>query len=538
MRRLLAAIAATVLVAGTVVVAQDSNRFRTRVGKAMTGTEEYQVTRTADGYRIAGKMHTERAGKSLDATDDETLASDLTLVRYKLEAGGAQVIEAWRDGDNIQLRVAAGGKEQTKTVPYAPAATVVDNLVTAHFQVLLDRLAGGSAPSVPFTFVVPQAMAAINGTVTRGAEEDGSLDGKPVRVRKYVLEVASLVEEFWGEIGTNRLMRVYVPMQDVELVREGFALAPPVEPKAGTPARYVERALEVPSGALKLPATLCLPAGASGHVPLVVFVHGSGPNDRDETIGPNKPFRDLARGLAEAGIGSIRYDKRTFAFKGKIDIKTLTVEEEVLADAVAAIEFARTVPEADPARVFVLGHSLGAMFGPTIADRAKARGAILMAPAERPFDQVILEQVTFQRKLANQSDAEVAAAVGELEKGFARIRSGEARDDEIIMSAPAHYWRDLLNRDTRAALTAVKAPVLLLQGGKDVQVSKADYDIAVQALASKPADMREAHFFPNLNHLFMPVEGQATAAEYGKASHIPQDVIDIIAKWILGRGAR
>jgi pimeloyl-ACP methyl ester carboxylesterase len=178
------------------------------------------------------------------------------------------------------------------------------------------------------------------------------------------------------------------------------------------------------------------------------------------------------------------------------------------------------------------------MFGPTIADRANVRGAILMAPAERPFDQVIPEQVTFQLKLGGQSDAEVAAAIGELTKGFARIRSGEARDDEIIMSAPVHYWRDMLARDTRASLAAVKAPVLLLQGGKDVQVSKTDYDIALQALASKPADMREAHFFPNLNHLFMPVEGQPTAAEYGRASHVPQEVIDIIAKWVLSRSGR
>jgi pimeloyl-ACP methyl ester carboxylesterase len=520
------------LLAGT-VVAQDSNRFRLRIGKAVTGIEEYKVTRTADGYRVAGTSHTERAGGSLDATHDETLAPDHTLLRYKLEAGGNQVIEAWRDGETIQLKVSAGGQEQAKTVPYAAAAVVLDNMVTAHFQVVLDRIGDGTEPVVPFTFVVPQAMAAIGGKVSRGGEEAGTLNGKPVRVRKYVLEIAALMEEFWAETGTNRLMRVYVPMQDVELVREGFALAPAAEPKIEGPATFVERALDVPSGSLKLPATLCLPADVSGKVSIVVFVHGSGPNDRDETIGPNKPFRDLAHGLAAAGIGTLRYDKRTFAFKGKVDVMTLTVEEETIADAVAAIQFARTLPEADPARVFVLGHSQGAMFGPVIADRATARGAILLAPAERPFDQVIPEQVRFQLKLAGQSEQEIAAAVGDLEKGFARIRSGEARDDEIVFHAPAHYWRDLLARDTRAALAAVKAPVLLLQGGKDVQVSRTDYDLAQQALASKPAEMHEARLFPNLNHLFMPVEGQPTGAEYGKASHVSPDVIDTITRWVV-----
>jgi hypothetical protein len=154
---------------------------------------------------------------------------------------------------------------------------------------------------------------------------------------------------------------------------------------------------------------------------------------------------------------------------------------------------------------------------------------------DRPLDQVIPEQVRFQMKLAGMSDAEADAQVGELKRAFARVRSGEAKDDEMVFVWSARYLRDFLARDTRAALTAMKAPVLLLQGGQDVQVLKADYDLALQALASKPPAMREAHFFPTLNHLFMPVEGQATGAEYGRASHVSPEVIQVIAKWIDAR---
>jgi pimeloyl-ACP methyl ester carboxylesterase len=175
------------------------------------------------------------------------------------------------------------------------------------------------------------------------------------------------------------------------------------------------------------------------------------------------------------------------------------------------------------------------MFGPVIADRAQARGAILMAPAERPLDEVIPEQVRFQMKLVGRSDAEADAQVSEMKQAFARVRSGEAKDDEMVFGASARYWRDYLRRDTRAALAAVRAPVLLLQGGKDVQVLKADYDLALQALSAKPPDMREAHLFPTLNHLFMPVEGQPTGAEYGRASHVSAEVIQIIAKWVESR---
>jgi hypothetical protein len=186
--------------------------------------------------------------------------------------------------------------------------------------------------------------------------------------------------------------------------------------------------------------------------------------------------------------------------------------------------------------VFVLGHSQGATFAPTIAERGQVRGAILMAPAERPFDEVIPGQVAFQLKLAGQSDTDIAAQIDQMKKDFARVRSGEAKDDEVVFLARVHYWRDFLARDPLAALASVKVPVLLLQGGKDVQVLKADYDLAVKALASKPADLREAHFFPNLNHLFMPVEGQPTGAEYGIASHVAPEVIETIAKWVAKRG--
>jgi uncharacterized protein len=528
------AIPPILLLCATTALAQDANVFRLRVGTAMTGSEEYQIVKGADGFRVSGKLHTVRPNATLDATHETVVAADRTLVRYKLEVAG-QVIEAWREGDSVRVKASAGGQSQEKTFPFTPTTLVADNMVSAHLQVLLDRVAASSDATVPLTLLVPQAMAAIPGKVTKGGEEPATLNGKAIRVRKYSLEVANVLEEMWAETGTNRLMQVTVPLQQVEIVREGFSLAPAKEPVSTAAASITERPLEVVNGAVRLPGTLCLPAKPNGKVALAVLVHGSGPNDRDETIGPNKPFRDLAVGLAAAGIATLRYDKRTFALKGQLNAGALTVEEETIADAVAAVQLARSLPEVDATRVFVLGHSQGAMFGPVIADRAEARGAILMAPAERPLDQVIPEQVKFQSKLGGRSDAEVDAQIGEMKKAFARVRSGEAKDDEMVFGASARYWRDYLARDTRAALAAVKAPVLLLQGGQDVQVLKADYDLALQALASKPPAMREAHFFPTLNHLFMPVEGQGTGAEYGRASHVSPEVIQIIAKWIDAR---
>ena len=106
-----------------------------------------------------------------------------------------------------------------------------------------------------------------------------------------------------------------------------------------------------------------MPNGA-GPFPAVVLIHGSGPHDRDETIGPNKPFRDLADGLASRRIAVLRYEKRTRHHGGKMLGTTVTIKEEVLDDAVAAAELLRQTPGLDPKRVFVVGHSLGAMLAP------------------------------------------------------------------------------------------------------------------------------------------------------------------------------
>jgi hypothetical protein len=120
-------------------------------------------------------------------------------------------------------------------------------------------------------------MAAIPGQVTKGAEEPATLNGKAVRVRKYSFEVASVLEEMWAEVGTNRLMQVTVPMQQVEVVREGFALAPAKEPASAVASAFSQRPLDVVNGTVRLPGTLCLPAQPKGKVALAVLVHGSGP---------------------------------------------------------------------------------------------------------------------------------------------------------------------------------------------------------------------------------------------------------------------
>ncbi len=162
---------------------------------------------------------------------------------------------------------------------------------------------------------------------------------------------------------------------------------------------FTEQNVSFGSDPWKLPATLTIPNGA-GPFPAVLLVHGSGPNDRDETYGPNKPFKDIAWGLASRGIVVLRYEKRTKQYPEEFaKIQNFTVQDETIADAEAGVNFLYASSVVDHSKIFVLGHSLGGMLAPRIAlQNNHIKGLIIMAGPTRHLEDLILEQ---SRYLAN-----------------------------------------------------------------------------------------------------------------------------------------
>ncbi len=301
---------------------------------------------------------------------------------------------------------------------------------------------------------------------------------------------------------------------------------PAVPPDAG----YGEREVSVGAEGHPLGGTLAMPKG-KGPFPAVVLVHGSGPNDREETIGPNHVFTDIARGLAAQGIAVLRYEKRTRARPQDYKDGIITIDSETTDDAVAAVKALATTPGIDPKRVFVFGHSLGAMVAPRIAQRAgNVAGVIELSGPSRKLVDIIPYQQRYMAKLQGKSDdPQALAGIAKAESDIAAIR-GNAKPDDTALGMRVDYWRSVDAIDPIADNKALRVPTLLLHGDRDFQVPMEDWTALQQAFTgNKRFTMK---LYPSLNHLGIAGSGTPSMAEYAQPGHVDAQLINDAAAWI------
>lgn len=299
--------------------------------------------------------------------------------------------------------------------------------------------------------------------------------------------------------------------------------------------RFTEREVSVGAEGFPLPATLTLPQRA-GKVPCVILVHGSGPNDRDETIGPNKPFRDLAHGLAERGIASVRYDKRTKVFGAAYvpEGREPDYDTEAADDAVAAVEQVRAFPEINADSVFVLGHSLGGTLAPRIAERSEGlAGIIVLAGLVRHLGDAVVEQVEYIASLqpASQAARQQIAALKEQAENVKRLGT-EAFDEQVPLplGLPRSYWLFANGYHPVEVAARLTLPILILQGERDYQVTMEDFYLwSFRLWRHKNVSFKS---YPKLNHLLQEGEGRSTPYEYNQASPVATYVVDDIAAFV------
>jgi hypothetical protein len=339
-------------------------------------------------------------------------------------------------------------------------------------------------------------------------------------------------------------MRVVIDMETRQITGLFFSPSSQVVPTAEYDAplyvdrsRFIEREVTVGAAPWALSGTLSLPMG-NGPFPVVVLIHGSGPNDRDETIGAVKPFRDIAWGLATTGIAVLRYDKRSYVYpasESTLSSAGFTVKDETLDDAHAAIALLRSTREVDVRRIFVLGHSLGGMLAPRIAQAdSDLAGLIIMAGPTRPLEDLIVEQTIYQLSLHGAQTSEDNTRLENVKREASAIKALTPDDAALTTSsflgAPPSYWLDLRSYHPAEVARGLKQRMLILWGSRDYQVTWDDLSGWKAALISR-ANI-EISVFTDLNHLFVTGKGKSTPEEYQQPGHVDPQVISALVAWV------
>jgi len=299
--------------------------------------------------------------------------------------------------------------------------------------------------------------------------------------------------------------------------------------------------IAVKVGSPPLKGTLTLPTG-KGPFPAVVLVSGSGPNDQDETVGSDKPFLDIALGLAADGIATLRYDKRTLDYPKSINPETFTAMDEYVPDALAAISLLQHQRLVDSHRLFVLGHSQGGTFAPLIAQRApELAGAILLAASTEPFGAALLRQVRYLATLPGTLGSQAKAELSQVEQIAAQIDSPalskESPSTVLFGGVGPAYYLSLKRYNEVATARSIPQPLLLLQGDRDYQVTVAnDLDVWIRGLSGRKGVTTVQ--FAQADHLFVDGTGPATPLDYDKVGHVDPKVISAIASWVKAQPSR
>lgn len=255
---------------------------------------------------------------------------------------------------------------------------------------------------------------------------------------------------------------------------------------------------------------------------------------------PNKPFKDLAWGLASKGIAVVRYEKRTFAHREELlkEGDRVTIQEESVDDALAAARFLRSRREIHPGCVVIVGHSLGGYVAPLVGKQdSKLAGLVLLAANTRSLQTLLVSQFSYLFSLDGEISREEEAKLTELKKSLAILEDprafAKAETKDLPLGLSRAYWKALMDYDTTGTAKALSMPILVLQGERDYQVTMEDFTGWKKALAgNKNVSFKS---YPSLNHLFMAGEGKSTPAEYKEVGHVAAEVIADIAAFVTSR---
>ncbi|SFJ86785.1 non-ribosomal peptide synthetase, partial [Thermoflavimicrobium dichotomicum] len=289
----------------------------------------------------------------------------------------------------------------------------------------------------------------------------------------------------------------------------------------------IEQEIWIEKEGIGVPGTLTIPAG-DGPFPVVILIQGDGEVDRDFSLYALKPFKDLALGLASQGIAVLRHEKRTNKHYGYYE--DYTAYNEFVEDTLASIDFLRSRKEIDTGRIFLLGHCRGGWMIPDILEKVQGpsvAGGILLSA---PDPQITAIEMVYQRDFPGASKEEMEKYRKKLRQIESSAFDPDQPHPDLEMVPSAKWWHSIKDYVPAQLAAKQQVPLLILQGGRDLNVPANDLEKWKIALGDR--EDIDYQYYPKLNHGYVEGEGAPSFEEYLNPGNVPFYVIQDIVAWI------
>jgi len=546
----------------------DAGRFVVEIGGRRVLEETYTLFfQAADGYMLLSQGVLTTSAGTVSLAQQTQYDRDFRPFFYHLGAdtpSGSQIISMQAGISGLTMEVRVGSARQSAEIPDGRNVALLDNSVIGHYAVLL-AAARAEAIDRSFTAAIPQALLSIPARLDGPNSVELVSGGRSIEGKAFDLRIGdtrvTLIEVDRHLVGMVNRAQGSVGW-DAERFPDGLSVVAEAPSSGPSGAEtYLEREIAFASGDLTLVGTLTLPLAGERPFPAALFLHGSGPIDRDGNAQGMEmdAYRQLAHVLAEAGVASLRFDKRGV---GESDgISKTASRDDLLADARAALEALREQPEVDPTRCILVGHSEGAYLAPALAvEDPSVAGLVLLAGAARPLGEITRWQVETLLRLQGATDAQVEVALAQQDQytEFVTSSAGEWDDyslDELRTAMPwlteesaaqlaasplALSWlREHYRDDPEATLSRIGSPVLAINGEKDLQVPAAEGERIRSAVLNggRTTDVT-ARVLPDLNHLLRHHPEEPNLVYRHLDEPVDARVLEAVTDWAVERLAR
>ncbi len=449
---------------------------------------------------------------------------------FRAQIGDAKsAVEGAFTGGKAELVVRQGPSEKPLSVKVPDDVYLLTNNFVSQLELALLL-----APEGPLTLFSVNALQTFPFTRKRVETPDGTLVYEDSLGERLTLSAEGrlLLLELPPQKLTMRRVEEKVERFTIELARH--ALAADIE----------REEVQIVDGDVSLAGTLTRKkglVGKGGKLPAVFFLSGSGPQDREGfSSGLDVGTHEILDRLTREGYLVLRVDDRGV---GASTGPTADMDfADLVEDGRRAARFLLARPEVDPARVVAIGHSEGGLSAPVLAAEEPLAAIVLMAAPGRTLEELLREQLLFGKKREGASAAELEGFAAELDGFLDAIAKGEALDPqgipaELALFVPARAWLEShLGRDPLPFLAKVRCPILILQGGRDVQVSaERDTPKLVAALDAAKHTDHELKLFPALDHLFKKASDPPSELDYLKARPVDPEFLDALVSWLQAR---